>query len=60
MPGWMRAFSTVNPLTYLVEGLRLLLLNSGTYGLGTDVAVLGLGAALMLALGTKLYPSLLY
>src|SRR5271169_927631 len=46
MPGWLRAISHLNPLTYEVDGLRTLMLSSerSDYGLLLDLAVL-LGTA---------------
>ena len=42
MPGWLQAISQVNPLTYEVDALRLLMITGGTgvYGLPVDLAVL--------------------
>ncbi len=60
MPPWLQAFSKGNPLTYLVEGLRALLLGTGAHPIGMDVAILGGAAGLMWWLATLLYPSLLY
>ena len=39
MPGWVRALSTVNPLTYEVDALRGLLINTPAH-LPLDFAVL--------------------
>lgn len=59
MPGWLQAFSRFNPMSYLVDGLRGLMLNPGYRGFGLDAGVLlGLGL-LALALATWLYPKLL-
>lgn len=50
MPGWLRAIAHVNPLTYVVDGLRSLMLSgaTSTLGLGRDFAVL---AVCLIALG---------
>ena len=58
MPGWLRVFARLNPLTYVVDGLRCLMLAGGRteYGLGLDAAVLiGLGAVLT-AIAARMYP----
>jgi ABC-2 type transport system permease protein len=60
MPRWLRGVAQVNPLTYLVDALRGLMITGGqsTYGLPWDCAVLLLVLALMLAIAVKLYPRL--
>jgi len=57
MPGWLRAVSHVNPLTYEVDALRALMLTNGTsdYGLPFDFAVLLAAAALLTAIAAKMY-----
>jgi ABC-2 type transport system permease protein len=60
MPGWLRAISTVNPLTYEVDGLRALMVQGGfsTFGLGLDFGVLLGGAAVLVAVAARMYPRL--
>lgn len=60
MPGWLRAVSTANPLTYEVDGLRALMVRGGTstFGLGVDFGVLLAAAAVLIALAARLYPRL--
>lgn len=60
MPGWLRAISTANPLTYEVDGLRALMVRGGTstFGLGVDFGVLLTAAAVLTALAARLYPRL--
>jgi ABC-2 type transport system permease protein len=58
MPGWLRVFALVNPLTYLVDALRILMLPNGTglFPLGVDLAVL-LGVTIgLVLLEAQLYP----
>jgi ABC-2 type transport system permease protein len=58
MPSWLQVIAHVNPLTYLVDGLRALMLagNMDMSGLGTDFVVL-LAVTLVLAvLCARLYP----
>jgi len=53
MPGWLQAISLVNPLSYEVDALRVLL--TGTPGhLGLDVLVLLLAAGVGIAAATSL------
>lgn len=60
MPAWLRALALVNPLTYLVDALRGLMLRGGQslYGLPWDCGVL-LGVMLLLLLiAVRAYPHL--
>jgi len=61
MPGWLRALSLVNPLSYQVDLLRALMVQSGqsVFGIGIDVGVQLLALALLLAIATKLYPKII-
>jgi len=58
MPRWLQIVSRGNPLTYQVDALRFLMLSGGTSvsGLGVDLAVLAVATALVVALGSRLYP----
>jgi ABC-2 type transport system permease protein len=60
MPPWLQALSQLNPLTYLVDALRHLMLvgHTETYGLLTDFAVLTIVAAALIAFCGRLYPRL--
>jgi len=60
MPPWLRAVARVNPLTYLVDGLRATMIHGATsrFGLGTDIAVPALLLALLAAMAARLYPGL--
>jgi ABC-2 type transport system permease protein len=60
MPVWLRAISTMNPLTYEVDGLRALMIQGGSsgFGLGADFAVLVGVTAALIALAARLYPRL--
>lgn len=62
MPGWMRAISHVNPLTYQVDALRALMLIGGSsdFGLGLDFTVLIALTAAMAALAAYMYPRMGY
>jgi ABC-2 type transport system permease protein len=58
MPDWLKGVVAVNPLTYEVDGLRALMLESGasSLGLGLDALVLVGVLALLVAIGARLYP----
>lgn len=56
MPTWLRALSTVNPLSYEVDALRALLIGTGFNPL--DIVVLMIAAALGIATASALLPRL--
>jgi ABC-2 type transport system permease protein len=58
MPGWLQVISQINPLTYEVDALRLLMIAGGAsaYGLVPDLAVLIATTAIMVVLAGRLYP----
>jgi ABC-2 type transport system permease protein len=60
MPGWLRVLSRANPLSYVVDGLRALMLAGGRsqFGLGLDYLVLGGCIAVLVVIATRLYPRL--
>ena len=61
MPHWLQVVSRINPLTYLVEALRTLMLPGSQisfHGLGLDIAVL-LGIQIVLiVIAARFYPKL--
>lgn len=59
MPRWLRVVSRVNPLTYLVDALRALMVQGGhtEFGLTTDALVLIAVLVGLVALASRLYPS---
>jgi len=61
MPAWLLAFARINPLTYLVDILRALMIQGGhsAYGIVFDVVVLGLIYAVLVIIASKLYPTLI-
>ena len=61
MPGWLRTIAHVNPLTYLVDGLRSLMLAGAAspLGLGRDFAVLALCLLALIVIGGRMYPRLI-
>lgn len=60
MPDWLKVVATINPLTYMVDALRSLMIVGGVSdrGLTTDFAVLAVGLVVMIVIGTRLYPRL--
>jgi ABC-2 type transport system permease protein len=59
MPGWLQVFAQVNPMSYLVSGLRGLLIDPNYSGFALDGGVLLLLTLLALAVATWRYPKLL-
>jgi ABC-2 type transport system permease protein len=60
MPGWLRVVAGINPLTYLVDGLRATMIYHGVsrFGLGTDYAVELTLLLVLAAVAARLYPGL--
>jgi ABC-2 type transport system permease protein len=60
MPGWLRVVARVNPLTYLVDGLRATMIHAGTsrFGLGTDAGVMLLLLTVLVLAAARVYPGL--
>ncbi|WP_199030890.1 ABC transporter permease [Ralstonia sp. ASV6] len=60
MPPWLRVLATINPLTYLVDTLRGAMIVGGVsnYGITTSFGVMIGVFAVLLAVATRLYPSL--
>ncbi len=59
MPGWLQAIAHINPLSYMVDALRSLMLpgSASVFGLGTDFAVLIVVSAVLVWIAGKRYPS---
>jgi ABC-2 type transport system permease protein len=60
MPQWLQVISYVNPLTYLVDVLRSLMLTSETsaYPIAVDLGILLAATALLTIICARLYPKL--
>ena len=60
MPPWLRAIAQINPLTYLIDALRGLMIEGGTsvHGYAVDFSVMLGVFALMLFIAVRLYPTL--
>ncbi len=54
-PSFLVAISSFNPLTYGVDGLRETLTNVTNFGLGIDIAVLGILSVALLVIGSYLF-----
>ncbi|MHB8078668.1 MAG: ABC transporter permease [Candidatus Krumholzibacteriia bacterium] len=59
MPGWLRIVARGNPLTYLVDALRALMVVGGrsAFGLGTDAGVQLVTLVVLVLIAGRLYPS---
>jgi ABC-2 type transport system permease protein len=60
MPAWLRVVATANPLTYLVDALRTLLIVGAVSvtGVWVDFAVMAVITVLLVGLAARLYPGL--
>ena len=56
MPGWLQGVARFNPLTYLVEMLRRLLVGVGPNRLLFDIAVLAGGIIVAVAIASRTFP----
>lgn len=56
MPMWLQVVATFNPLSYMVDGLRALLINGTTAGLGLDIGILFVSTMIISAISTYMYP----
>lgn len=58
MPRWLQYVAYVNPLTYMVDGLRELMLagGGGALDLAIDCGVLVLAAVVLIAVAARMYP----
>lgn len=53
LPGWMEVVARVNPLTYAISAVRILVLEGWTSGLWGELGVLAVFAGLCVALGAQ-------
>jgi ABC-2 type transport system permease protein len=60
MPGWLRVVATLNPLTYMVDALRALMIDGAgsRNGVAVDIGVLAVVFVALVAIGGRLYPRL--
>ncbi|EIE00886.1 ABC transporter permease [Leptospira licerasiae] len=56
MPDWLKILSHVNPLTYVIDGLRTFMLGTpSAFNLGLDLGILFLSSCIAVSLGAILY-----
>lgn len=60
MPDWLRVIALINPLTYLIDALRGLVIAGGehVHGYGTDFGVMFAVFVVLLMIAVRLYPTL--
>ncbi|HUN61587.1 MAG TPA: ABC transporter permease [Candidatus Sulfotelmatobacter sp.] len=60
MPHWLQIFAVLNPLTYLVDSLRGIMIRGGQslHPFAADLAVMALIFVILAAIAAKLYPTL--
>jgi len=60
MPAWLQTIALVNPLTYLVDALRTMMIQGGesVFGLGLDFGVLIAITTAFILLASRLYPKI--
>lgn len=58
MPTWLKVIAHINPLSYIVDGLRALMVVGATsaFGIGTDFSVLLIITIVLITIGALLYP----
>lgn len=58
MPDWLKVIAYGNPLTYVVDALRDLMIVDGTsgFGLGVDLAILSIVSVALVLIAGRLYP----
>ena len=61
MPQWLKVVASVNPLTYLVDALRMLMIEGGqgAHSLVVNFTVLGVVFVVLVAVAARLYPTLI-
>jgi ABC-2 type transport system permease protein len=61
MPDWLRAVARANPLTYLVDALRMLMIEGGqgAHSLAMNFTVLGAVFVVFVVIAARLYPTLI-
>jgi ABC-2 type transport system permease protein len=61
MPGWLQFIALINPLSYMVDALRGMMVVGGphVYSLWLDFGVMFLITAILIAIATRLYPRII-
>ena len=55
VPGLLQTIASLDPLSYGVDGIRGTLVRGFHFGLGTDLAVLSIAVAILIAIGSYLF-----
>lgn len=56
MPGWLKIISHFNPLTYMIDGMRLLMIGTpSVYSLQADYLVLAISSIILIFIAGSLY-----
>jgi ABC-2 type transport system permease protein len=56
MPGWLKVISHFNPLTYMIDGMRFLMIGTPSdYTLTGDFAILTVSSFILIIIGGRLY-----
>jgi ABC-2 type transport system permease protein len=56
MPIWLKVISHFNPLTYMIDGMRVLMIGTPSgFSLLTDYTILAITATLLILIGGSLY-----
>ncbi len=56
MPSWLQAVARINPLSYMVDGLRSLLVSGVTTGILLDIGILLAATLIISAVSAYMYP----
>jgi ABC-2 type transport system permease protein len=56
MPGWLQVVARVNPLSYMVDGLRSLMLAGSWTGVGLDILILAASTLVISVISAWMYP----
>ena len=56
MPAWLQVIAKINPLSYMVDGLRALLITGNTFQLSTDILILFLATFVISIISVYMYP----
>src|SRR5208283_1010781 len=56
MPRWLQIVANINPLSYMVDGLRALMLSGSVARVGFDIGVLAIAALFISVLSAWFYP----
>ena len=59
MPGWLQVIARGNPLTYLVDALRALMVEGGksAFGIAADTGIQVIAIVVLVVIAGRLYPS---